>query len=258
MSKSFLTVTELAGDEISQEQLDRMHHRYSWAASCCEGKDVVEVACGTGPGLGMLEAVASQVDAGDYDKDILEIAQSHYQDRINLEQVDGMAMPYPDQSKDVIILFEALYYIPDAECFVEECARILRPGGVLLLATANKDLTDFNPSPNSYRYYGVLELDALLSKYSFSPEFYGHLEVGEISARQKVLSPIKKAAVSLGLMPKTMAGKKMLKRIVFGGLVSMPFELQGDEAEYREAPRLDKSKADRQHKVIYCAATFMQ
>jgi len=39
----------------------------------------------------------------------------------------------------VIILFEAIYYIPDAEKFVEECARVLRLGGKVLIATANKD-----------------------------------------------------------------------------------------------------------------------
>ena len=40
-----------------------------------------------------------------------------------------------------------------------------------------------------------------------------------------MLRPIKKLAVMLGIMPKTTAGKKWLKRIVFGGLVKMPVEI---------------------------------
>ncbi len=31
MSIDYSTVTELAGDEISQEQLERLCHRYYWA-----------------------------------------------------------------------------------------------------------------------------------------------------------------------------------------------------------------------------------
>jgi len=61
-------------------------------------------------------------------------------------------MPFEDKSKDVIILFEAIYHIPDADRFVKECVRVLWPGGKVLVGTANKDLYDFNPSPYSYKY----------------------------------------------------------------------------------------------------------
>ena len=40
------------------------------------------------------------------------------------------------------------------------------------------------------------------------------------------------AVVKLGLMPKTMAGKRLLKRLVFGQPVEMPAELMGDECAY--------------------------
>ena len=38
MNQKFSSVTELAGDEISNEQLVRMHHRYSWALPYCKNK----------------------------------------------------------------------------------------------------------------------------------------------------------------------------------------------------------------------------
>ena len=47
MEVDYSTVTEIAGEDISQEQLERLYHRYYWAGNYCEGKDVVEVACGT-------------------------------------------------------------------------------------------------------------------------------------------------------------------------------------------------------------------
>lgn len=75
-----------------------------------------------------------------------------------MRQFDAQNMPHADNSMDVIIIFEAIYYLPSAERFVSECKRVLRDGGRVLVVTANKDLYDFNPSPHSYKYYGVIEL----------------------------------------------------------------------------------------------------
>jgi len=225
MDNDYVSVTEIAGDEVTQEQIDRLCNRYYWAGRYCTGKDVLEAACGTGQGLGYLNGIARSLEAGDYSYEILSIARQRYGERIQLRQFDAQDMPFEDKSKDVIILFEAIYYIPDAELFVKECARVLRPGGKALVASANKDLYDFNPSPHSYRYYGVVELNRLFFKYSFKTEFYGDTLVDNVSMRQKVLRPIKKLFVMSGLMPKSMAGKKFLKKIVFGRLLEMPPEI---------------------------------
>lgn len=46
MPTDYLDVTELAGDVVSREQIERIIHRYVWAGSYCRGKDVLETACG--------------------------------------------------------------------------------------------------------------------------------------------------------------------------------------------------------------------
>lgn len=153
-------------------------------------------------------------------------------------------------------IFEAIYYLPDAEQFVRECVRVLRPGGKVLIASANKDLYDFNSSPHSYKYYGVVELWELFVKSGFETEFFGDTPVGDVSIRQRVLRPIKKLVVMLGLMPKTTVGKKWLKRIVFGNLVEMPAEIEENTARYVEPDRISATEPDRMHKVIYCVATL--
>jgi SAM-dependent methyltransferase len=250
----YSTVTEIAGDKISQEQLERLCHRYFWAGIYCVGKDVVEAACGSGPGLGHLVKVAKSLRAGDYTPSTLKWAEDHYGSRVPLQVFDAQEMPYPDRSADVVILFEALYYLASTDKFVQECKRILRPGGVVLIANANKDLYDFNPSPHSYTYHGVVELEQLFSSHGFSVECFGFLPVTEVSLRQKVLRPVKKAAVSLGLVPKTTGGKKWLKRVVFGKMVRMPEEIQEGMVSYKAPTSLPLNWPDRTHKVIYCAA----
>lgn len=252
----YLSVTELSGDEVSQEQVERICHRYFWAGQYCRDKDVLEVACGTGQGLGYLAALAKSLRAGDYSEKILEIAKAYYKDRIELQQFDAQEMPYADNSQDVIIMFEAIYYIPSAEKFVSECKRVLRDGGKVLIATANKDLFDFNPSPYTYDYYGSVELNALFSKYGFSTELFGYLPTDTISWKQKIARPIKKLVVSLGLMPKTMTGKKLLKSLVFGKLVPMPPEIDDKMGPYSAPTIISKTEPDTKHKVIYCLASL--
>jgi len=250
----FLSVTELSGDDVTQEQVERLCHRYYWAGEYCRGKDVLEAACGTGQGAGYLSRLADSYRAGDFSEEILKIARSHYAERIAFQQFDAQKMPFVDDSLDVIILFEALYYIPSGERFVAECRRVLRPGGKVLIVTANKDLFDFNPSPHSFVYYGVKELTQLFAENGFSTNFFGYVPVDSLSAKQKILRPIKKFVVNSGLMPKTMAGKKLLKRLVFGSLVPMPAEIRTGMVSYEPPSNLTAGKPDQLHKVIYCVA----
>lgn len=56
----YSTVTEIPGNKISKEQLTRLYHRYHFASLFCKGKDVLEVACGGGMGLGYLAKFAKK------------------------------------------------------------------------------------------------------------------------------------------------------------------------------------------------------
>lgn len=255
MTTNFVEVTETAGDDVTGEQIQRLCNRYYWAGQYCKDKDVLEVACGTGPGLGYLANLANSVVAGDYSQEIVDMAKLHYMSRIEITQFDAQKMPFPDSSFDVVIIFEAIYYIPSPNAFLAEVQRILRPGGILLVASANKNLYDFNPSPHSYEYFGVLEMDKLLRDNGFIPEFFGGTPVHQISWAQRALRPIKKIVVTLGLMPRTMAGKKLLKRLVFGTMEKMPAEISDDLRAYEPPNRISATAADLSHKVIFCAAT---
>ncbi len=256
MGEDYVSVTEMAGDKVSAEQIARLCNRYYWAGNYCECKDVVEVACGSGQGLGLLDEKSKTFEAGDYSTEIIEICKQHYKNRIPLCQFDAQKMPYDDASKDIIILFEAIYYIEDVNEFINECKRILRPGGKVLIATANKDLYDFNPSPYSYNYYGSKELNEIFTKNGFIVNCYGDTPVNSVSLRQKILRPIKMVASKFNVIPGTTVGKKILKRIVFGDLLEMPREINDQTARYIEAKEIPVDKPDKTHKVIFCEATI--
>ena len=253
---NFLDVTELAGEEISSEQLYRMCNRYYWAGEFCRDRDVVEVACGTGPGLAYLNTIARSVKAGDFSYEIVDIARNHYQERISIDQFDAQNMPFDDNSIDVVIVHEALYYFPSVQKFLQECLRILRPGGQVLISNANKDLFDFNPSPHSFEYHGVTELSELFKSHGFSADFWGSVPLETVSIKQKMLRPIKKLFVSLNLMPKTMFGKRILKRLIFGKPVSMPTEISAGMSAVEIPQKISADYPNTSHKVIYCAASL--
>ena len=253
---NFQTVTEMPGDPVSRIQITRLLSRYGWAADYCHNKDVVEAGCGAGPGLGLLDQTARTLEAGDYCEPILERARVHYGTRIPLTCFDALKMPFANASKDIVVLFEAIYYLPSARDFVVECKRVLRPGGKVLLATANKDLWDFHPSAYSVQYFGVPDLRELFGDSGFSTEFFGFERAGQPSIRAKVLRLIKRIAVASRIMPRTMAGKRWLKRMVFGAPVPMPNELVRAANMPPDPVLLADSSPDTVHRIIYCAATL--
>lgn len=254
MITDYTEVTEVAGDAVSCEQVQRMYTRYDFARQYCAGKDVLEIACGSGQGLGYLQQSARKIVGGDCSAALLRMAQKHYKDRIPLIQLDATVLPFKDESFDVIILFEAIYYLKDSRAFVEECKRVLRKTAVVFICNPNKDLPDFNPSPYSNRYFSAPEFVELLSPYGFQVECFGDCKADYGHPKQRLLSLIKKTLVWLDLMPKTMAGKRLFKRIVFGKLVPLPPELTGENPTWQRPSVIESSQPDKCHKVVFAVA----
>jgi len=125
-----------------------------------------------------------------------------------------------------------------------------------LIATANKDLYDFNPSPFSNKYYGVVELRDMFAQHGFRTEFFGNTLISNTSLRQRALRPIKKMAVNLGIIPKTAKGKVFFKRLVFGKMTKMPSEIEEGMISYMEPDCISSYEPDKRHKVIYSSATL--
>lgn len=254
MTAQFVDVTEIEGQRVSSEQLYRTCHRYHWAARLSKGKDVLEIACGSGPGLGLLSAHARSVVAGDISPEVLERASRTYGDRIPLSVFPADSLPFNDGQFDIILIFEALYYLPDIDAFLREARRVLTSGGALLVVTANKDLSDFTASPYSVRYLGAKDLNTELTAAGFDPQIAGLIDISSVSARQRILRPIKALASRLGLVPKTMRGKELLKRLFFGDMTVMPADISSIPFDYVEPTPLSAETPDTKHKVIYCEA----
>jgi len=223
----FNQITEGPLNRATSDQLCILHTRYAWAAKYAKGKDVLEVACGAGVGLGRLAQVARRVVGGDIDACNCGIATETYKDRPEIEvlHLDAEQMPFPSASFDLIILFEALYYLRSSDAFFREAKRLLRPGGRLLISSVNCKWRGFNPSPFSTKYYEAAELAHELTTRGFNVSAYGGFP--EKARRfSKMTGVVRSAAIRLHLIPRTQKSKEWLKRLFYGELKSIPCEVQ--------------------------------
>jgi len=256
MKEDFTIVTELPGNKITREQLLRLYQRYHFALQFCKDKEVLEVACGGGMGLGYLSQVAKKIVGGDIDELNLKYAIEHYKGngKIELRIIDAHELPFENNNFDVVILYEALYYLNQPERFIKEARRILRNNGVLLICTVNRDWSDFNPSSYSKKYFSATELYSLVSQYFSSVELYGAIPISKSGIKDTIISYIKRIAIAFHLIPKTMKGKEKFKRIFFGKLLVMPAEIVEGMIDYSPPVPISSNYPDYKHKVLFVVA----
>jgi ubiquinone/menaquinone biosynthesis C-methylase UbiE len=94
-----------------------------------EGKDVLEVGCGTGLLLTRFSDFARSAKGIDLSPGMLEKAKAR-----GLDVVEGSAtaLPFADQSFDVACSFKVLAHIPDISAALSEMLRVVRPGGYVI------------------------------------------------------------------------------------------------------------------------------
>jgi SAM-dependent methyltransferase len=249
----FTIITERPGIRASREQVERIFQRYHFALPWCVGTRVLEVGCGTGQGLGYLARQAAMVVGGDIEWANLPPAFETYRGRpgIHVMRLDAMVLPIQSGKFDTIICYETIYYLSSLKPFLLECMRVLKPGGTLVLCTVNREWPDFNPSPHSVRYLNARELYKELLSQFIDIRFFAGFDVSHPSLLERVVSIIKRTAVTLHVIPGSMKGKEVLKRLFFGRLITLPYEIIPGSFKDNPPAQIDPSQSLRNYKIIY-------
>lgn len=114
-------------------------YRYRFAARHVRGRRVLDIACGEGYGsAAMLEAGAASVVGVDIAEKAVEHARRKY--GVDARVGDAARIPLNDASVDLVVSFETIEHVPDPDAFLDECKRVLAPGGTILISTPNKDV----------------------------------------------------------------------------------------------------------------------
>ena len=101
--------------------------------SISPGSTVLDLACGDGAYLDLLATSdrTTTVTGVDVDENFLEVAQKkcHEGTRMSVIKADAAALPFDDESIDLVWCAQSFYSLPDPRLALREVRRVLRNGG---------------------------------------------------------------------------------------------------------------------------------
>ncbi len=100
-------------------------------------REVLEIGCGTGIVTEVLARFAGHVVATDYSSEMLARAEKRVRDATNVEmkEADVAALFFEDGRFDTVVAANVLHLVPDLDEALRAMARVLRPGGALIVPT---------------------------------------------------------------------------------------------------------------------------
>jgi ubiquinone/menaquinone biosynthesis C-methylase UbiE len=100
---------------------------------------VLDFACGTGIVSIEIAKEAKKVVAVDISDKMIDVAKNKlYQkklDNLEFKVVDGYNLDYPNNSFNVVLLYNVLHVVQEPQTVLREIKRLLKPDGILLTAT---------------------------------------------------------------------------------------------------------------------------
>ena len=136
-------------------------HRYAFARRFVAGRRVLDAACGEGYGAALLAGVAQSVIGVDIEPRVVAEASAQYAAPGNLrfEAASVTRLPLADGSVDAVVSFETIEHLQasDQPPMLAEFARVLAPGGILILSSPNR--AEYSDARNYANPFHLHELD---------------------------------------------------------------------------------------------------
>lgn len=102
---------------------------------------ILDVGCGAGFLANPLSASGFQVTGIDLSEDSLEVARRFDSTKqVSYLVADAYHLPFPDQYFDVVTAMDFLEHVDDPARVVKEFSRVLKPGGIFIFHTFNRNL----------------------------------------------------------------------------------------------------------------------
>lgn len=133
---------------------------------------VLDAGCGTGGFIRMLRAARPEWTVTGADLSPLAVALARERTGATIVEASLTALPFPDGSHDAVTTGDVLYHIADTAAALRELARVLRPGGVVVV------------NEPAYRWLWSYHDEAVESRHRFTrPELAGHFVTAGLDVR---------------------------------------------------------------------------
>ncbi len=142
-------------DAIEQALLD--------AAGPGPFRRVIDLGTGTGRMLTLFAPLAREAEGLDLSHQMLTVARANLSragtTNTSVRQGDVSATPFDNASADLVIIHQVLHFIEDPGAVLAEAARILAPGGRLLIVDFAPHTLDFLRSAHGHHRLGIRHAD---------------------------------------------------------------------------------------------------
>jgi SAM-dependent methyltransferase len=129
-------------DDLDQYHFEKLHHLLRLVDfNAYRGRAVLEVGCGAGVDLARFARGGARVTGVDVAVSAIELAKANFAQQGldgEFEVANGEALPFPDDAFDLVYAHGVVQYTADPRRLVEECRRVLKPGGQAIFQVYNR------------------------------------------------------------------------------------------------------------------------
>jgi SAM-dependent methyltransferase len=129
-------------DDLDQYHFEKLHHLLRLVPfDGCRGQSVLDVGCGAGVDLARFAKGGAEVTGVDLAASAIDLARANFEQQGlagRFEVADGEQLPFPDNSFDFVFAHGVVQYTANPARLVEECRRVLKPGGQAVFQVYNR------------------------------------------------------------------------------------------------------------------------
>ncbi|HVL67863.1 MAG TPA: class I SAM-dependent methyltransferase [Vicinamibacterales bacterium] len=128
--------------DLDQYHFEKLHHLLRLVDfNGYRGKRVLEVGCGAGTDLARFARGGAIVTGVDLAASSIELAKKNFEQQGltgEFFEADGERLPFADASFDLVYAHGVVQYTPNGQALVDECRRVLVPGGEAIFQVYNR------------------------------------------------------------------------------------------------------------------------
>jgi SAM-dependent methyltransferase len=129
-------------EDLDQYHFEKLHHLLRLVPfDQCAGRSVLEVGCGAAVDLARFAKGGADATGVDLARSAIELAKANFKQqglRGEFHVADGEELPFPDERFDLVYAHGVVQYTAKPRRLVDECRRVLKPGGQAIFQVYNR------------------------------------------------------------------------------------------------------------------------